>query len=240
MKTNKLINKSFQFKQFSIQEGQCGMPVSTDGVLLGSWAFSTPPATILDIGCGTGLLSLMCAQRFSLAVITAIDIEASAYQATELNRKNSPWAARITSQQADILDWQPLTRFAAIICNPPYFTSGASAQQPVRATARHTLGLSHPALIARLPQLLTSDGVASFILPKSEGEQFIALAQQAGLYLGRYCQVQATASKPVHRLLFELHRSPFISQATELVIQQHGAYSEPFCQLTRDFYLKMT
>lgn len=91
MKTNKLINKSFRFKQFSIEEGTCGMPISTDGVLLGSWAFSLSPTTILDIGCGTGLLSLMCAQRFPHAHITALDIEQSAYQAAEHNRQQSPW-----------------------------------------------------------------------------------------------------------------------------------------------------
>ncbi|MGL4829480.1 MAG: tRNA1(Val) (adenine(37)-N6)-methyltransferase [Vibrio sp.] len=239
MKTNKLMNKSFQFKQFAIEEGECGMPISTDGVLLGSWAFVSPPASILDIGCGTGLLSLMCAQRFQSAQITALDIELSAYQATEHNRLNSPWAERIRCQHCDILGWQPEQRFAAIICNPPYFNTGETAQQQARATARHTGSLKHQELIECLPQLLEPDGVASFILPKTEGDQFIALAEQAGLYLGRYCQVQPTSAKPVHRLLFELHLSPCIAEHSALVIREADSYSEAFRQLTRDFYLKM-
>ncbi|QXC57012.1 tRNA1(Val) (adenine(37)-N6)-methyltransferase [Vibrio mimicus] len=239
MKTNKLINKSFHFKQFSIDEGECGMPISTDGVLLGSWAFTSPPMSILDIGCGTGLLSLMCAQRFPEADITALDIELSAFQATEKNRKNSPWANRIACHHHDILHWQPEQRFAAIICNPPYFNTGETAQHQVRATARHTVNLQHQALIGRLPQLLESDGVASFILPKIEGEQFIALAKQVGLHLGRYCQVQPTPNKPVHRLLFELHLSPCTTEDSTLVIHENAGYSEAFRQFTGDFYLKM-
>lgn len=240
MKTNKTQNKSFRFKQFNIEEGECGMPISTDGVLLGSWAFATAPQTVLDIGCGTGLLSLMCAQRFPLSHITAIDIEFTAYQATRNNSLNSPWAERIECQQGDILGWQPEQRFSAIICNPPYFNSGEMAHQPIRATARHTVSLSHQALIERLPHLLLADGVASFILPKTEGEQFITTAEHAGLYLGRYCQVQPTANKPVHRLMFELHPSPQPREQTTLVIREQQAYSEAFYQLTRDFYLKMS
>ncbi|EEY46118.1 tRNA1(Val) (adenine(37)-N6)-methyltransferase [Vibrio mimicus] len=239
MKTNKLMNKSFQFKQFAIEEGECGMPISTDGVLLGSWAFVSSPASILDIGCGTGLLSLMCAQRFQSAQITALDIEPSAYQATEKNSENSPWANRIQCLQADVRYWHPPQRFSAIICNPPYFNSGETAQQFARATARHTGSLKHQELIECLPQLLEPDGVASFILPKTEGDQFIALAEQAGLYLGRYCQVQPTSAKPVHRLLFELHLSPCTVKHSALVIRETDSYSEAFRQLTRDFYLKM-
>ncbi len=172
--------------------------------------------------------------------ITALDIEQTAYLAAEHNRQQSPWAERIECQHADILHWQPSKRFAAIICNPPYFNSGETAQHQVRATARHTISLQHQALIERLPQLLEPDGVASFILPKAEGEDFIALARQAGLFVGRYCQVQPTTDKPVHRLLFELHLSPCLPVETRLVIREQQGYSEAFCQLTRDFYLKMS
>ncbi|WP_154172495.1 tRNA1(Val) (adenine(37)-N6)-methyltransferase [Vibrio metoecus] len=239
MKTNKLMNKHFRFKQFCIEERECGMPISTDGVLLGAWAFTIPPRSILDIGSGTGLLSIMCAQRFPEADITALDIELSAFHASEQNRKNSPWADRITCHHHDILHWQPEQRFAAIICNPPYFNSGETAQQQIRATARHTISLQHQALIEHIPKLLKPDGVASFILPKAEGEDFIALAKQAGLHLGRYCQVQPTSSKPVHRLLFELHISPCTTEDSVLVIREKDGYSEEFQHLTRDFYLKM-
>ena len=52
---------SFQFKQFAIEQDKCAMKVGTDGILFGSWIpVSGAEKHILDIGSGTGLLSLMC------------------------------------------------------------------------------------------------------------------------------------------------------------------------------------
>ena len=52
----------FKFKQFEIHQDRCAMKVGTDGVLLGVWA--PGGKRILDVGSGTGLISLMMAQRF--------------------------------------------------------------------------------------------------------------------------------------------------------------------------------
>ncbi|GAL24814.1 tRNA (adenine37-N(6))-methyltransferase TrmN6 [Vibrio variabilis] len=83
--------KGFQFKQFSIHDGNSGMPVSTDGVLLGAWARFHSSDTLLDIGTGTGLLTLMLAQRFIDAAITAVDIDETAIVDATYNIQQSPW-----------------------------------------------------------------------------------------------------------------------------------------------------
>ena len=56
----------FRFKAFVIEQEEVAMKIGTDGVLLGAWA-EIPETTknILDIGTGTGLLSLQAAQRTS-------------------------------------------------------------------------------------------------------------------------------------------------------------------------------
>ncbi len=63
----------FTFKQFEIQQDRCAMKVGTDGVLLGAWAQGGQ--RILDIGSGTGLISLMMAQRFPDAQVWGIDMD---------------------------------------------------------------------------------------------------------------------------------------------------------------------
>lgn len=222
------------------------MPVSTDGVMLGAWFAAQPGSRILDIGCGTGLLSMMAAQRFQQAKITAIDIDPHAIQVAQNNIQHSAWSERITLIQQDILQPEFKNQFDSIVCNPPYFTSGETARSQSRATARHTLRLSHENLIDRCVHLLTADGRASFILPLNEAETMISYAQSQGWYLTRYCQVQPTPTKPVSRILFEL-ACPHAAQAAQaaqfeqesLIIQQNGHYSAEFIRLTRAFYLKM-
>ncbi|MGF1764492.1 tRNA1(Val) (adenine(37)-N6)-methyltransferase [Aliivibrio kagoshimensis] len=235
----------FTFKQFQIRGHQCGMPVSTDGVLLGAWANISASNTILDIGCGTGLLSLMAAQRNDKANITAVEIEPLAFQAALDNCQHSPWTNRIDVVQSDIADFgTPLHQFDAIICNPPYFSSGEVSPTSNRAIARHTDRLSHKTLLAHCSKLLMQGGTASFILPKYEGEIFIQLLANTPLSLSRLTQVQSTCKKPVSRLLIEVifteHRSQnTVVEYSELLIHQGPHYSDSFIKLTKDFYLKM-
>lgn len=94
---------AFTFKQFHIDDLNCGMPVSTDGVILGAWSPLSQAQQILDIGAGSGLLSLMAAQR-SLGRITAVELEEKAAAACLYNMVQSPWADRLSVIHCDIQD----------------------------------------------------------------------------------------------------------------------------------------
>lgn len=242
MKDKTIETKSFDFKKFSIYGGQSGMPVSTDGVLLGAWVNLTEKESVLDIGTGTGLLALMAAQRFKGASISAIDIDQHAIHAATINIEQSPWQDRISLHQGSILTAAFPQAFDAIVCNPPYFNSGEQAQQSQRATARHTTSLDHLELAKRCFELTTESATASFILPTPEGESFIKLAEQCGWYLAKRLDVKTTDKKPPSRILFELSKDPACErdlQCESLTIHGDGGYSEAFIALTKDFYLKM-
>jgi len=80
----------FRFKKFNIKQEKSAMKVGTDGVLLGSWAYSNQPKEILDVGCGTGLIALMLAQRNLKSTITGIEIDKTASKEAQFNINNSP------------------------------------------------------------------------------------------------------------------------------------------------------
>ena len=86
---------SFSFKKFTISQAQSAMKVGTDSVLLAAWINIRKPDFILDIGTGTGILSLLMAQRYTEAKITALEISPEAIKDAQENVNNSPWSDRI-------------------------------------------------------------------------------------------------------------------------------------------------
>ena len=137
----------FQFKQFSVRHDRCAMKVGTDSILLGAWANIDQVRSVLDMGCGSGLLALMIAQRLTQRLtesdsdyqITAIEIELNAAQQAKENAQQSPWAQRIRVVNRDLITFAAngQLRFDLIIANPPYFETGVDCRDDMRETARY-------------------------------------------------------------------------------------------------------
>ena len=90
------MDKPFRFKEFTINQDKTAMKVGTDAVLLGAWcSLETCPDTILDVGSGTGLISLMMAQRSDAETIDAVEIDPDAYEQNVANFEKSGWSDRL-------------------------------------------------------------------------------------------------------------------------------------------------
>ena len=104
------------------------MKVGTDGVLLGAWAFGgIPPereVRVLDVGCGTGVIALMLAQRFQSAIITGVEINSDAAGEAALNFSASSWGDRLSVTCSDFLEYAVMDGlpgfYDLIISNPPF------------------------------------------------------------------------------------------------------------------------
>ena len=107
----------FKFKKFSITQEKSAMKVGTDGVLLGSWASCEKANTILDIGCGTGLIALMLGQRNLISNVTGIEIDKIASQEAQLNISNSDWEGRIEIKHISLQQFTPQLKFDLIVSN---------------------------------------------------------------------------------------------------------------------------
>ncbi|WP_166837319.1 tRNA1(Val) (adenine(37)-N6)-methyltransferase [Rheinheimera pleomorphica] len=235
------MSAGFQCKKFYVAHDQCAMKVGTDGLLLGAFApLPEPGGAILDIGAGSGLISLMLAQR-SLAAnaIDAIELDSAAAAQAMLNVANSPWPTAIQLIKGDILTYHSAKRYRLIVSNPPFFQQSLLPKDKKRSQARHTDSLPLAALLTKAGELLHAEGIFSLILPLAEAEAMLQQALAQGWYLARRCEVRSKANKPVQRLLLSLSKQRQKAANSSLIIHQaDGGYSAEYKALLQDFYLK--
>jgi tRNA1Val (adenine37-N6)-methyltransferase len=233
----------FNFKQFAIANSASAMKVGTDGVLLGAWA-SGCGLRILDIGCGTGLIALMMAQRFPAATVVGVEIDPAAASEAASNFSNSPWANRLQAIQGDIcqLSAEALGgRFDIIVSNPPFFANGIVSPEAARQQARHESALSLEKLLSVAANLLTDNGSFSVILPADREQDLKYQAVVSKLALVRLTRVTTVPRKPAKRLMAELRPSAN-SGCQEAALSIRGAdgeFSQEYINLVKDFYLNL-
>ena len=236
-------NSYFRFKRFTIEQSRAAMKVGTDGVLLGAWcALRGEEQDILDVGCGSGLIALMAAQRTRDARIVGIDIDHDSCVQARENVGCSPWPDRVRIDEISLQDFASATeeRFDHIISNPPFFLSSLRSPDKARSNARHAVTLPYAALALASALLLRQGGALSVILPFEEASVFIAEAAGCGLSVSRRTDVAPLPDMRLKRVLLELRKSLEIISWDTLVIGNSvgNGYSEQYIALTRDFYLQ--
>lgn len=237
-----MANFFFKFKQFTIFQDQCAMKVGTDGVLLGAWSDVSACEDILDVGTGTGLISLMLAQRSPNAYIVAIDIDEDCSIQAKQNIGQSIFANQINVQQISFQDFlnNSKKRFDLIVSNPPYFQNALKSPDISRNYARHDNTLSYKEIIAASDFLLNEKGRIALILPSDLKQKVIDDATRANLYPSRITNVFPLPHKPAKRILIELIKNaPSITRIENhlIIATDRHCYSEVFKNLTKEFYL---
>lgn len=237
------MEKPFKFKQFNVRQDRCAMKVGTDGVLLGAWtAVEEHPNTILDIGAGTGLISLMLAQRSSAENIEAIEIEEAAYEQCVENFEASPWADRLFCYHAGLDEFleEIEDSYDLIVSNPPFYSEEVASGDRSRDTARQNQSLPFDELLEAVSQLLSKKGHFTTIVPYKEESSFIALAESYDLFPRRILRVKGNSSAKIKRSLieFRFEPKPVAEENLTIEIKRHE-YTLAYQQLTKDFYLKM-
>lgn len=233
----------FRFKQFLINQQKAGMRVTTDACLFGAWAPVKPAVQqgqALDIGAGTGLLSLMLAQRCPALSITAIEPEAGAVADCRSNFAGSPWVSRLSLVEGALQDYEPPQPFQLIICNPPFFTNHLTGPAAARNQAIHTQQLPFAVWVDFVAQHLAHGGQFFLLLPPYEMAQARQLLAIRGLHATQLVQVRPVEGNPVFRTMavFEQQPEPAELLEEELVIKEaDGEYSPSFTALLKPFYL---
>ncbi|MCH7412772.1 methyltransferase [Belliella sp. R4-6] len=216
------------------------MKVSTDAVLLGAIAGSGAVVSALDIGVGTGVISLMLAQRFSDLDVVGVELDDEAFIQASENAKSSKFSNRITFHQGYFQDFSKnnTAKFDLIVTNPPYFPDHIKTKDLQRNKALHNDSLPFGELVQGAVPLLERSGAFWLILPPRQMQDFQTLCLDEGLFPFHQVNVRDKAGSKVIRVVqaFSFDQRDMISKDLHIK-NDDGTYAMAYRELLKDFLI---
>lgn len=228
--------KAFRFQQFEISQDNSVFRVGTDAVLLGALADLSYASSALEIGVGTGIISLMLAQRFPNLNILGLEINPKATELAQKNFSNSKFTDRLKVVSADFKKFKSSQKFDVIFSNPPYFEVNPSGKDVL---ARQKVELSFIELVQSAHALLSEEGCLIVIIPSQDQEELVALCKAQALFLKRKISIRGIVGGDVRRVILEFkknhHKDSILEEFT--IEKSPRQYSGEYLEATKDFHL---
>lgn len=229
----------FKFKHFDVKQADSAMKIGTDAMIFGALIDAEGKTRALDIGTGTGVLSLMVAQKNPDIYITASEIEATAAAEAAYNFQHAPFAGRLKVLPGDFLQLEAEAPFDLIFSNPPYFENSSKSLAANRNLARHDDNLPLGLLFQKTAALLAADGAFWLILPHLTMDQYYPEAALHNLHPVREILVFGKTGQPVRKITAFSKMPGELIQSTLVVRNEDGTYTAAYKQLTADFHFNV-
>ena len=226
------------------------MKVTTDGCLFGAWLGEKIRSTknsevrnILDIGTGTGLLSLMFAQKNPETFIDAIEIDKEAYQQAKENISNSPWADRINIIHTDVKKFSAQHQYDIIISNPPFYENELKSGNNKKNKAHHDESLLLDDLLAIIKRNLKPGGEFYLLLPYKRNEEIENIIAKNGLAISHKTLVRQSTKHNYFRIMLTGKNKSDKNEnfiTSEIAIRnEKQEYTPAFINLLKNYYLHL-
>lgn len=228
----------FTFKKFVVKQDNSAMKVCTDACLFGALINHNQAKNALDIGTGTGLLSLMVAQRHAELSIDAVEIDKGASLDAFENFSNSPFSSQISLYNQTIQSFTTDKKYDLIFSNPPFYNNQLKSSEEKKNVAHHSSQLSFAELLNVSAQYLNTKGSLWILLPPFEMNIFKEEAKILGFKPKTTFKVKHNSNKPVFREIVEFRKTEdFSEDLTEILIYENDKYSSNFTEFLKDYYL---
>lgn len=237
-------NSYFQFKQFIVKQEKCAMKVCTDSCIFGAYISmkekdkNDDKMWILDIGTGTGLLSLMIAQKVK-ANIDAVEIDKDAFEQAQENFKNSLWKSRLSVFHADVKQFEFSRKYNIIVSNPPFFKDSLKSNHKQKNIAKHITSLSYSELASIVYSNLADNGRFYILLPSKEFEAFEKIATQSQLTLMEKTNIRPDGLSEYFRTTGIFSHAAVHKITTESLTIKNSSneYTPEIIKLLKEYYL---
>jgi tRNA1Val (adenine37-N6)-methyltransferase len=228
----------FRFKHFNVLQNSSAMKVGTDAMVFGSFIDVENKFCALDIGTGTGVLSLMCAQKNSQLKITAIEIEKNAFEEAKLNFSNSKFCSQLTVLNEDFLIFNSTKKYDLIFSNPPYFENSYQSVNILRNITRHTDSLPFNEFILKVGQLLSINGDFYIIIPINSCEKIIQYCLKTQLFLKKKLNIFGKTNHLIRVILVFSKINQKLTEFDFIIRDEFGKYTNEYKDLTKEYHGK--
>ena len=216
------------------------MKVTTDASLFGAWVANQLNQTehALDIGGGTGLLSLMLAQK-NETKIDIIEVEQTCFDQMKKNIENTDWSKRIQCILKDVRDYAATNQYSIIFSNPPFHQGQLRSDDSTINLARHGDELTLELLFKKVNELLSADGIFYLLGPAYRDAETISMASHHEMYLKTKVVVKQSIHHEPFRMMYAFSKTTDSEQGQEEIVikDKTDNYTTEFIELLKDYYL---
>ncbi len=148
--------------------------LSSDAVALGNFVSCKKTDIVIDVGCGTGVLTLLIAFTHHPKEMICVDINADAVKQLEKNltiNRDKLTETHFTALHTDARQLHTVINANSadvIVCNPPYFNTGKKSQNKHVSLARHDDTLSLEDLAILCTRNIKYGGTVYFCYPANQ------------------------------------------------------------------------
>jgi tRNA1Val (adenine37-N6)-methyltransferase len=197
----------FEFKNFTIHQEQVTLPVTTDACLFGAYCHFNNPKRILDLGTGTGLLSLIMNQKYPSAQILGIEQHQETAIQAQKNIVENNCRSNIQIVQSDMFSYEYELTFDAIISNPPFFVNQLESDETQRNQARHFQNYNFIDFFNLINTRLEKSGIAWILLPHSALNDIHKYINHTDLHVHSIVEISPNTDKNAHLIFIQLAKS---------------------------------
>lgn len=227
----------FRFKQFDVKQANNPLKVGTDAMLLGAFIDATDKKLGLDLGTGTGVLSLMVAQKNTEIQLDAVEINSLAAAECSFNFEQSVWSNRLKCLEGNYLTIDFEKCFDLIFTNPPYHIESIIGENLDYNRAKHSDSNELAELFRLVNRILSEDGDFWLILPFQLQTYIQEIAGENQLYCKQLIQIHAKENKRNTRVVFQFQKKQSNLSITDFYIRNaDNSYTEAYIQLTKAYH----
>ena len=196
---------AFYHGRVSVLQKKRGYRFSVDAPLLADFIRTKAEDEALDLGTGSGVISLLLSVK-PFRRIVALEIQEGLADLARRNVEINGLGERVEVVLADLRTYEPGRRFDLVFSNPPYIpkSTGFLSRSAEKSAAKHELHGDIRDILKKTAEWLEPAGRACFIYPEKRRADFMAAAGECGLSIRRARSVHPRAGEPPNLFLVEL------------------------------------